>query len=278
MPEGEGAKGSAIRIGDGGSSPGAGPLPPQLLRLAAGPAPQPGQAEEPVPEKPPDTGLLCLTLILRFFHEAADADKLRHDYGKTDGPLDEEDIVRLGRRQKLLARAVSTGWERLEKTPLPAIAPLLDGRFVILARMAEGKVLIQDPLKQGPEILEQAAFVELWGGRLILLAHRERLTAATKGFDFSWFVPALVRYRKLLAEVLAASFFVQLMGLVSPLFFQVVIDKVLVHRGMSSLDVLALGLLVVSVFEVVLAACAPMCWPTRPAGSTSNWGPVCSAI
>ncbi|TAN53405.1 MAG: type I secretion system permease/ATPase, partial [Rhodospirillales bacterium] len=82
--------------------------------------------------------------------------------------------------------------------------------------------------------------------------HRERLTAATRGFDFSWFVPALVRYRKLLGEVLAASFFVQLMGLVSPLFFQVVIDKVLVHRGMSSLDVLALGLLVVSIFEVLL--------------------------
>ncbi|MDH3561003.1 MAG: type I secretion system permease/ATPase, partial [Gammaproteobacteria bacterium] len=62
----------------------------------------------------------------------------------------------------------------------------------------------------------------------------------------------LLRYRSLLTEVLVASFFIQLLALVTPLFFQVVVDKVLVHRGLSTLDVLAVGLLVVSVFEVVL--------------------------
>jgi subfamily B ATP-binding cassette protein HlyB/CyaB len=71
-------------------------------------------------------------------------------------------------------------------------------------------------------------------------------------FDFSWFLPAIVKYRRLLGEVLLASFFLQLFALVTPLFFQVVIDKVLVHRGMTTLDVLAIGLLAVSLFEVVL--------------------------
>ena len=68
----------------------------------------------------------------------------------------------------------------------------------------------------------------------------------------SRFIPSLIKYRKLLGEVLLISFMLQLFGLVSPLFFQVVMDKVLVHRGMTTLDVLVIGLVVVVVFESLL--------------------------
>ena len=61
-------------------------------------------------------------------------------------------------------------------------------------------------------------------------------------FDFTWFVPAIVKYRKQFAEVIAASFFLQVLALITPLFFQVIIDKVLVHNGLTTLDVLAIGL------------------------------------
>ena len=71
-------------------------------------------------------------------------------------------------------------------------------------------------------------------------------------FDLTWFIPAVVKYRKLFGEVLLASFFLQLFGLISPLFFQVVTDKVLVHRAQTSLDVLIFALIAVSLFEVVL--------------------------
>ena len=72
-------------------------------------------------------------------------------------------------------------------------------------------------------------------------------------FDFSWFIPAVVKYRKLLGEVLLVSFVLNLFALVTPLFFQVVMDKVLVHHGLTTLDVIAAGLLVVSIFEVALS-------------------------
>jgi subfamily B ATP-binding cassette protein HlyB/CyaB len=80
------------------------------------------------------------------------------------------------------------------------------------------------------------------------------MAGALAKFDFSWFIPALVKYRKLLGEVLLISFMLQLFGLVSPLFFQVVMDKVLVHRGMTTLDVLVIGLVIVVIFESVLNA------------------------
>ncbi|MFM2056536.1 MAG: hypothetical protein RLY71_921 [Pseudomonadota bacterium] len=73
-------------------------------------------------------------------------------------------------------------------------------------------------------------------------------------FDFSWFIPAVVKYRRLLIEVLVVSLFLQMFALVTPLFFQVVMDKVLVHRGFTTLDVIAFGLIVVVVFEIGLTA------------------------
>ena len=81
---------------------------------------------------------------------------------------------------------------------------------------------------------------------------RRSLTDLARRFDVTWFVGAIHKYRHRLGEVLLASFFLQLFALVSPLFFQIIIDKVLVHRSMSTLDVLLIGLLAISVFETVL--------------------------
>ena len=80
------------------------------------------------------------------------------------------------------------------------------------------------------------------------MARRASLSELDAPFDITWFLGAIYKYRRLLSEVLVASFFLQLFALVSPLFFQVVIDKVLAHRSMSTLDVLAIGLLGISVF------------------------------
>src|SRR5207248_10921163 len=92
----------------------------------------------------------------------------------------------------------------------------------------------------------------VWDGRIVLMARRASLTDLSRRFDITWFVGAIHKYRHLLSEVLVASFFLQIFALVSPLFFQVVIDKVLVHRSMSTLEVLILGLVAVSLFEAVI--------------------------
>ncbi|CAK0770789.1 Toxin RTX-I translocation ATP-binding protein [uncultured Gammaproteobacteria bacterium] len=152
----------------------------------------------------------------------------------------------------LRAREIKADWKRLATLTLPAVAETRDGGFMILARVAEDKALYQDPASPAPRQASREEFEQLWSGRIILLSHREVLTGAAREFDFTWFIPAIVRYRRLFGEVLLGSAFLQVMGLVSPMFFQVVIDKVLVHRGLSSLDVLVLGLAAVSAFEVAL--------------------------
>jgi subfamily B ATP-binding cassette protein HlyB/CyaB len=94
------------------------------------------------------------------------------------------------------------------------------------------------------------------GGRLLLFTSRASLAGNLARFDFSWFIPAVVKYRRLLLEVLLVSLVLQVFGLVSPLMFQVVMDKVLVNRAYSTLNVVCVALLVSSVFEVLLMATA----------------------
>ena len=86
----------------------------------------------------------------------------------------------------------------------------------------------------------------------MLLTRRAGLLDLSRRFDITWFLGAIHKYRRLLGEVLVASFFLQLFALVSPLFFQVAINKVLVHRSMSTLDVLIMGDIAVGIFETIL--------------------------
>jgi ATP-binding cassette, subfamily B, bacterial HlyB/CyaB len=198
------------------------------------------------------SGLRALVLLFRFLGIAADLGQIAHEYGAALGA---NEILRCAKKFELKARLIDSDWEKLAKTPLPAIAQRQDGSFFILAKVAdEEHVLIHNVATNKAQNLTRTELEEQWNGRLILMARRAGLGALAGRFDISWFIQAMHKYRNLLTEVLVASFFLQLFGLVTPLFFQVVIDKVLVHRGLTTLDVLVFGFLVVSVFESVLTA------------------------
>lgn len=200
---------------------------------------------------PSDTGLACFILLLRVHGIAADPAQIRHQYGDVIGFTE---MLRCAKELKLKARVIHSTWDRLAKTALPVIVKQRDGSFFILGKVGEDQVLIQDPSMPRPHTMARVEFEERWSGELLLMARRAGLGELARRFDITWFLQAMHKYRKLLTEVLVASFFLQLFALVSPLFFQVVIDKVLVHRGLTTLDVLVIGLVIVSLFESVLTA------------------------
>ena len=198
-----------------------------------------------------DTGVLCLTMMLHFLKLPADPEQIRHEHSPNGAPLDVMNLVRAARKLEVKARAVRVKPKRLEKSPFPAIAEATDGTFFILARIAEGKALVHVP-GQRPETITLDELLSRGTGQFIFLTRRAQLAGEDRRFDFTWFIPSIVKYRRLFGEVLLASLFLQLFGLVTPLFFQVVIDKVLVHRGLTTLDVLVIGLLAITFFEIIL--------------------------
>lgn len=200
-----------------------------------------------------DTGLICLMMLARFHNLAISTEQLTHEFSGSDKRFTLQELLLAARKSGLKARAVRTTLARLERTPLPAIATDQDENFFILARLDQKKVLIQDPRSARPEVISLEELEQRWTGQLVLVRSSNGISGESSRFDFTWFIPAIVKYRKLLGEVLLGSFALQLFALVTPLFFQVVMDKVLVHHGLTTLDVVAAGLLGIMLFESALS-------------------------
>ena len=200
-------------------------------------------------QTPSDSGLAALVLLLRFNGVGVNSEQILHRFG---GDIGVPEMLRCAKEFGLKARTSQSKWQRLINMPLPGIVVLRDGRCLVLAKANKDQVLLQDPFSPRPTLMSRSDFEAIWDGRLILMTRRAGLVDLSRRFDISWFLGAIHKYRHLLGEVLLASFFLQLFALVSPLFFQVVIDKVLVSRTLSTLDVLVIGLVTISIFETIL--------------------------
>jgi ATP-binding cassette, subfamily B, bacterial HlyB/CyaB len=196
-----------------------------------------------------DQGLEALSAILAMYRIPADVQQWRHELGH-DQPVSTNELLRIAARTEgVKAKGIFADWAKLSRLPLPAIADGPDGWFII-GRMIDESVMVQ---RAGREIesMDRAALQDIWSGALVLVTAREGVQAQARGFDISWFVPQIVKYRRLIGEVLLITFALNLLGLAAPLLFQGVIDKVLVNNTMTTLTVLAGAFAVVSLWEVM---------------------------
>lgn len=222
--------------------------------------------------------LLCL--VARLHRVAADPDSLAHQLAQSASKGGDFDLLQLAAgKLGLKTRREKVEIARLRHTPLPAMVRLANGEWAIVAASDGVHVLVQSArdtsVSESPETHSEdescrrmpvEEFAKAWlghdsasrlhgdtSGEMLLIASRASLIGDWARFDFSWFIPSLIRYRHLFGEVLMVSVFLQLFALVTPIFFQVVMDKVLVHNGLSTLNVLVVGLIAMSLFESVLS-------------------------
>lgn len=199
-----------------------------------------------------DTGMKCFITLANYYGIYADEEHLRHVLSLGNGAVGNEELLRMAKRLKLKAKCIDAGGMELSALPLPAILPFSDGTYGILIRAEQEKCLVLNPLEQAPRVMEVRELKECWGGTLLLFTPRLFENQNIR-FGIKWFLPSIFRFKKPLLEVLTAAFVMQLLAVISPLITQSVIDKVLVHRSMSTLDVLAVGLIIITVFETVLS-------------------------
>ena len=200
----------------------------------------------------PDPGLALLVLIAGFHGIPAEASQIRHNAALQGGAFQEGDLVLAARSLGLRSRAVPLRADRLNRLPLPALVMDKQGHHFVIAAVKDQTVLVQEASAKAPTVHTRDAIVARSNGRVLLFASRASLAGELARFDFSWFLPAMVKYRRILLEVLGVSAVLQLFGLVTPLMFQVVMDKVLTNRAESTLIVICVALLASSLFEVLL--------------------------
>lgn len=202
-----------------------------------------------------DPGLRALCGIAVFYRIAADPNALQRELALGTRPANTEDILRaatlIGMKGKVVKRKAP---KRLADVPTPAIVRRENGEFAIYTgRIPDGRLRLVDPLHNTTQLIDVSQIKDTLLPDVILIARKTGgVGIDPEKLGFAWFRQAIWRYRKPLAIVLLASFFVQCFALITPLFFQVVIDKVLTHKGFSTLYILVAGIMIIGVFEVIL--------------------------
>ncbi|MEQ1905500.1 MAG: peptidase domain-containing ABC transporter [Pirellulaceae bacterium] len=229
-------------------------------------------SSEPTDQTPVDeeaksehTAARCLSLIARHHGLDAAADRLIHEYSLENGEPTDARLLRMARDLGLKARMTRITWAHLDKMQqaFPVMAKLENGNFVIVvgvrkAQSEAGKtiteVAIYDPLADRPDFifLNQEAFERSWRGQVMLSKKTYRLLDQNQPFSLRWFLPEIFRQWTTFTDVAIAAIVIQIIALVVPLYFQLVIDKVLVNNAMQTLHAITIGICVALVFDAVL--------------------------
>lgn len=197
------------------------------------------------------TGLDCVRMISMYFERPVDADWLWREFAQEHVGFDRMAVTRSLKHLGFGVSLRKSDAKSILQAAFPSLVEMKDGRFAIVGKVTAEGVFLQTPGQALPQLVPL--------DQLLLDIKPEWFVVSKTGsswssekFGLSWFFKALLRYKGLLGETLVASFALQIFALVSPLAFQVVIDKVLVHKGLSTLDVIVLGLALASIFEVLL--------------------------
>ena len=199
-----------------------------------------------------DAGVESLVLIARHHQIAADAKQIQHAAAGLRNELGPDELALAARRLGLKVRRVTVSAERLSRIPCPAMGLARDGNHFILVGGDSTRAVILEAAGGAAHSAPIEDVLSRCDGSFLIFTSRASLGGDLARFDFSWFIPAVIKYRRMLLEVVFVSFVLQMFGLVTPLMFQVVMDKVLVNRAFNTLVVVASALLICSVFEVVL--------------------------
>ncbi len=198
------------------------------------------------------TGLIAFEIVCRINNIGIDLRSIVRENGITEDEISKEELLLIAKNAEFKAKIKPMDFDKFPKYPFPAIFILKDNTFgVILKPDCESKkTLVFIPEDKKAKELTFEEISEISNGEIIFLSHK--LMNEQIRFGFKWFFVEIMKYKRIIAEVMLGSFVVQLFGLVTPLFTQVILDKVIVHRSMSTLDVLGIAFVAVSIFEFLL--------------------------
>src|ERR687885_171075 len=208
--------------------------------------------------------LACFQMLSQYFEMPFRRDIIRRVITTQEARSGNLSLMHCGAIAELMGlsvQLVNVPAEAVHRLPTPALLSWQDN-FAILYESSDRELVLAVP-DSGIKRIKPARFIEDWGdvseagrdsglGQALLL--KATKSTPKERFGLNWFIPSIIRYRRVLTEVLIASFFVQLFGLANPLMIQLIIDKVIVQNSINTLHVLGVLLVAVAVFEALLTS------------------------
>ena len=203
-------------------------------------------------EKTQDSGLACFMIVMKFHgipitKEQADSLAVL-DGGQKAGEIE---IIQSAKALKMRAKLCRLKINKLGNITAPIIAKNKNGEFFIIAKSKEEDFMVLFPDKIQPEVLSKEELAQIWDGTSVLIT-KKGIVDREAVFSFKWFILTILKFKKEFIQVLLAVFIIQILGILTPVMTQVVVDKVLVHRSISTLNVIVIGIAIVYVYELIL--------------------------
>jgi ATP-binding cassette subfamily B protein len=204
----------------------------------------------------PHTAIQCLAAIAQHHGLPVNPERLIHEYALAAEEPTPVRLIRIATEIGFKAKSQMLTWEQLraEKGVFPIMARLNNGNSVIVVGAVENdKIAILDPLENMAAVMliGRDQFCDRWGGEILFLKRQHSLADQNQPFGLRWFIPEILKQKDAFRDIAIAAFTLHVLALASPIFFQLVIDKVLVHQSSSTLWVLAIGITAAMVFESV---------------------------
>lgn len=165
-------------------------------------------------------------------------------------------LLRIAQDIGLKAKPARLTWEGMlaQGGVFPLLARLTNGNMVIVVGIrtdGDGQVAILDPIGSQATVVheDRATFCARWDGAVLFVKRDHALTDPNQPFGLRWFIPEILKQKAAFRDIFIAALAMHLLAMASPIFFQLVIDKVLTHQSVTTLWVLAVGIVIALLFD-----------------------------
>ena len=207
-------------------------------------------------DKFPHTAIQCLTAIAQHHGLQINPERLIDEYALRAEEPGNGALLRIAAEIGLKAKADKLSWDRLmaQGGVFPLMARLDDGNMVIVVGVrsdGDGQVALLNPINANASVVleERADFQRRWSGEVLFVKRQHKFTDPNQPFSLRWFIPEIMKQKAAFRDIFIAAVAMQLLALASPIFFQLVIDKVLTHQSITTLWVLAVGIVLALLFD-----------------------------
>ena len=205
------------------------------------------------------TAVQCLVAVARHHGLDFSVESIVHKYALGHTEPTTTRFLRIAKENGLKAKKANLKWEDLWKLgeSYPIIARLNNGNTVILAGVdgdpESGRAAVFDPLADTAEfiLLPREKLEKAWGGEAIFVKRVYSLNDEKQPFSLRWFIPEILKQKRSFKDVIIAAMIMHIVALTTPIFFQLVIDKVLPHHSISTLWTLTIGIVILLIFDAI---------------------------
>ena len=206
------------------------------------------------------SALFCLCAIARHHNISMDLRRVMHDFA-----IDTEEprltlLREIADSYELKSRMCKMKFDKLIhlNQAYPAMAVKKNGKYVVICGVRPNEdetvdLVVLDPEKTSAEsrftFLNKEAAAEELSGQVMLLKRRYKLSDEDRPFSLAWFLPEFYKLRGIFAQIALTVAMITILSLIVPLFFQIVVDKVLINKSYNTLNVLGIGIIFTVIFN-----------------------------